>query len=176
VLIPCLDYFLPLEFLFSSRDISPARGSQFRSGSQIQRRFVQYIDFPLRFPPVDRSRSRAGIPARFHRWFSFLPLSESVTGQFPRQVARPDSPFYTSCHYCLRVFASAVVLVCPRILDLLGPVSRCYLNASKLVFHSRSSTPLFDPAVVELTKPESGCVLVSLFCSRFSLVHSCSSS
>jgi hypothetical protein len=109
VLIPCLDYFLPLEFLFSSRDISPARGSQFRSGSQIQRRFVQYIDFPLRFPPVDRSRSRAGIPARFHRWFSFLPLSESVTGQFPRQVARPDSPFYTCCHYCLRVRSGASV-------------------------------------------------------------------
>jgi hypothetical protein len=32
-----------------------------------------------RFPRVDRSRSRAGIPARFHRWFSFLPLSELVS-------------------------------------------------------------------------------------------------
>jgi hypothetical protein len=31
-----------------------------------------------RFPRVDRSRSRAGIPARFHRWFSVSPLGRSA--------------------------------------------------------------------------------------------------
>jgi hypothetical protein len=66
--------------------------------------------------------------------------------------ARSLGPILRSALPATVVFTSAVVLARPRILDLLGPISCWYPTASTLVFHSRSSTLLFNPMMVELAQ------------------------